>query len=164
MQFRGRGPRDNKFLYYYLPSYSVCLLFTQTMPSPRDPTYDETTSLLQEEPEGSAQSNLVKEPVYPRWIITVVLLCGGAVLFDLSNNLGEVAEVAILEDIVCRDYYAKSAVNTIISAAERCKIEPIQTEIALLNGWRETFETIPGEFIILGKRGVSQFFLGEQQN
>ncbi|KGO47973.1 Major facilitator superfamily domain, general substrate transporter [Penicillium expansum] len=113
------------------------------MPSPRDPTYDETTSLLQEELEGSAQSNLVKEPVYPRWIITVVLLCGGAVLFDLSNNLGEVAEVAILEDIVCRDYYAKSAVNTFISAAERCKIEPIQTEIALLNGWRETFETIP---------------------
>ncbi|CAI7635910.1 unnamed protein product [Penicillium palitans] len=113
------------------------------MSSPRDPTHDETATLLQHEPEGSAQPDLTKESVYPGWITAVVLLCGGALLFDLSNNLGEVAEVAILEDIVCRGYYARSAVNTILSAAERCKIEPIQTEIALLNGWRETFETIP---------------------
>lgn len=125
------------------------------MPSPRDPTCDEATSLLQES-DVSAQSNVVQESVYPRWIITVVLLCGGAVLFDLSNNLGEVAEVALLEDMVCRDYYAKHVVNAVTSAAERCKIEPIQTEIALLNGWRETFETIPGEFI-LEKRGVLRF-------
>lgn len=129
------------------------MLDLHTMSSPRDPTHDETASLLQQEPEGSAQPDLTKEPVYSGWITAVLLLCGGALLFDLSNNLSEVAEVAILEDIVCRDYYAKSAVNTIISAAERCKIEPIQTEIALLNGWRETFETIPGESIIWGKRG-----------
>ncbi|KAE8380420.1 major facilitator superfamily domain-containing protein [Aspergillus bertholletiae] len=111
---------------------------------------DETTGLLHE--DSGSQDPLDThndDPADSHWIVTIILLCGGAVLFDLSNNLGSVAEIAILEDIVCRDYYATSATTTISWSPEGCKIGPIQTEIALLNGWRETFETIPAILLAL---------------
>ncbi|KAF5864590.1 hypothetical protein ETB97_007148 [Aspergillus alliaceus] len=109
------------------------------------PSCDEATSLLQEAPENS--DLLYPGNKAPHWITAIILLCGGAVLFDLSNNLGSVAEIAILEDIVCRDHYATTA--AILSTSERCKIEPVQAEIALLNGWRETFESIPAILLAL---------------
>ncbi|KAB8245009.1 MFS multidrug transporter [Aspergillus flavus] len=120
------------------------------MPSSQNTSCDEATSLLQETPGSPDQVYRGKKaPSDSHWITTVILLCGGAVLFDLSNNLGSVAEVAILEDIVCRDYYATTTANPILPSLERCKIDPVQTEIALLNGWRETFETIPAILLAL---------------
>ncbi|PYI35294.1 MFS multidrug transporter [Aspergillus indologenus CBS 114.80] len=112
-----------------------------------DPHLHETTPLLQDTPEDPIQAqDTAKSPSSSSWVTLVVLLCGGAVLFDLANSLGSAAQTAIMENIVCKHYYSTAASGHL--DADSCKIEPIQTEIALIAGWKDTFETIPG--ILLG--------------
>lgn len=72
-------------------------------------------------------------------------------LSNLSHHVGVVVKFAILKDILCRDYYATTAVNAVFSSLERCKVDAVQTEIALLNGWRETSKTIRSKPIPLSK-------------
>ncbi|PYH86731.1 MFS general substrate transporter [Aspergillus uvarum CBS 121591] len=112
-----------------------------------DPHPHETTALLQDTPEEPIQAqDTAISPSSSSWVTLVVLLCGGAVLFDVANSLGSAAQTAITEDIVCKHCYS-TAVSGLLDA-DSCTIEPIQIEIALITGWKDTFETIPG--ILLG--------------
>ncbi|KAJ5908191.1 Major facilitator superfamily domain general substrate transporter [Penicillium taxi] len=97
---------------------------------------DETSHLL---PQDSPTATSIGR----RWFITFALIAGGAMLFDIADSIGSAAETAILEGIICRKYYCTTIIGDI--GSEKCKIEPIQTEMAYLNGWRVTFETIHGK-------------------
>ncbi|KAJ6184693.1 hypothetical protein N7519_005994 [Penicillium mononematosum] len=57
---------------------------------------------------------------------------------DICNDIVMVPRMAIFEDIICRDYYAG------IAAGADCKIEPVQSELACINGWKRAFTMIPG--------------------
>jgi hypothetical protein len=69
-------------------------------------------------------------------------------LIDLGGFLGAPAQTQIFENIICRHHYAQArhmpqqAVKDLDEAA--CKIDPVQTELAFVNGWKDTFDVLPG--------------------
>lgn len=82
----------------------------------------------------------------------ISLLLGMAVLIfviDFASYLTLSAQTAIMEQLICDDYYGKLIVGhdpgtNSAQGDTRCKIEPVQSELALVNGWTETFINIPG--------------------
>ncbi|KAK5010867.1 hypothetical protein LTR28_007259 [Elasticomyces elasticus] len=48
--------------------------------------------------------------------------------------------MVIFEDIICRNHYAAWRDS---AGLGDCKIEPVQSELARIGGWKETFDTIP---------------------
>ena len=92
-----------------------------------------------------------------------ILLPSIVVMFLLSagNQLSLVPSTVILEERVCNDYYNRtegfrssffgsSASHTgsflALNTTERCKAEPVQSEISLILGWRDVFEELPGKY------------------
>ncbi|RHZ44420.1 uncharacterized protein CDV56_103014 [Aspergillus thermomutatus] len=57
---------------------------------------------------------------------------------DICNDIAMAPRMVIFEDIICHDYYAGFA------GVADCKIEPVQSELARINGWKRTFTMIPG--------------------
>jgi hypothetical protein len=66
-------------------------------------------------------------------------------LADVVASVPVAPRMVIFEDIICRNYYAASENGQEIG---NCKIGPVQSELALINGWKETFDTIPGKSCI----------------
>ncbi|KAK2594401.1 hypothetical protein QQS21_007907 [Conoideocrella luteorostrata] len=50
--------------------------------------------------------------------------------------------MVIFEEIICRKYYDETLQSG--TGLGDCKIEPVQSELSRINGWKETFDTIPG--------------------
>ena len=69
---------------------------------------------------------------------------------SMSMHISLVPQTAILQDIICRKYYTQEHFNSGVQRApsleEKCKIEPIQSEVAYVNGWRDVTETLPGKY------------------
>lgn len=99
----------------------------------------ETTPLLEGQNESQNEHSPQPSPKYGLWHV-VAVTCSAALLFDVAGYLGVTAQTAIFEEIVCQEYHATHVLDQ-----EGCKIEPIQTEIALLNALIDTFQTIPGK-------------------
>lgn len=57
-------------------------------------------------------------------------------LVDFGFYLTVTAQTKIFEDIICRQYNAQGD----------CKIAPVQSELAAVNGWKDTFDALPGIF------------------
>jgi hypothetical protein len=112
---------------------------------------DERTSLLRhggESIHSLAPKRTFSGHFWPVLIITFIVL-----ILDTSVFISIAPEVEILQNIVCDKYYA------LIEAGDRdCKIEPIQSEIALLLAWKESFNNLPGissiiwrDYILIGR-------------
>jgi hypothetical protein len=69
----------------------------------------------------------------------------GIVIFviDFGNFLTVSAQLAVFEDIICRDYYENPRDGNSIGD-DRCQVDAVQTELALVTGWQDAFATIPG--------------------
>ncbi|KJZ71682.1 hypothetical protein HIM_08920 [Hirsutella minnesotensis 3608] len=65
--------------------------------------------------------------------LTFLLLC-------ISSHISLAPLTAILQDIVCREYYADSVG---LDSPDRCNIDPVQSRVAAINGWREVSESLP---------------------
>lgn len=79
--------------------------------------------------------------------LRVILTISALIFFmEISSYLPVASQLAIFEDIACKNYYA-SGMHTLPPDSSNgiCKIEPVQSEVALLNSWKDTFETIPGK-------------------
>jgi hypothetical protein len=94
-----------------------------------------------------------------------LLLIMGLLIFmiDFGSYLALYAQTAIFEEIICDDFYGRPGYGTITNGTigdGRCKIEPVQAELALLNGWEETFSNIPGNYmgIILLVKACNRLF------
>lgn len=109
---------------------------------------DENTPLLSSSEESGATTPCAKcvRPI-KQWLVLIV---GFAfiLLIDLGGFLGAPAQTQIFENIICRHHYAQArhmpqqAVKDLDEAA--CKIDPVQTELAFINGWKDTFDVLPG--------------------
>lgn len=44
-------------------------------------------------------------------------------------------QTAIFQDIICNEYYKNGSTTVHMSEAD-CKIEPVQSQVALVNGWK----------------------------
>ncbi|KAK5996533.1 Efflux pump ustT [Cladobotryum mycophilum] len=62
-------------------------------------------------------------------------------IVDVVASVPMAPRMVIFEDIICRNYYAAWQDDASMSD---CKIEPVQSELAQINAWKETFDTIPG--------------------
>lgn len=74
-----------------------------------------------------------------RWQI---LLFGSLLIFlaDFGFFLAIPPQTKIFEDILCRQYYAAHPTHP---SEQDCKIVPVQSELARINGWKDTFDAVP---------------------
>jgi MFS family permease len=125
-----------------------------------DSHVDESTALLGEhhysnQQEGQYVSNEETRSnttsVTRRSIGVLALVCILLLLIDISGFLGLAPQTQIFEDIICQNYYDSidkqpNQSYPPISGDERCKIEPIQSELAMILGYKDTLDQLPGIF------------------
>jgi hypothetical protein len=106
---------------------------------------DEATSLLHE--TDTTAVPIRKDP--DSWLALRVVTAISLLVFalEISSAIADAPQTQILEGIVCEKHYATSS-WTNATSDERCKIEAIQTEVAMLIGWKNTFEMLPGAYAI----------------
>jgi MFS family permease len=80
------------------------------------------------------------------WRLVLVIAALDLIL-NSTAQLTVVPSLAILQDIVCRRYYARVRLDPSIHFEDRCKAEPVQSEIAYINAWRDSLEILPALFL-----------------
>lgn len=81
-------------------------------------------------------------PGTPSVLAITVAASALILILDVVASVPTAPRMVIFEDIICRNYYASLQDGG--GGTVDCKIEPVQSELALINGWKETFDTIPG--------------------
>jgi hypothetical protein len=110
--------------------------------TPYDREIAERTSLLsdrdqrnQYKPADKSQSSIQQA------FTATVALSALLMMADVCNLVTIAPRMAIFENIICSQYYAGFQD---IAVVVDCKIEPVQGELARINGWKKTFHVIPG--------------------
>lgn len=71
-------------------------------------------------------------------------------LADFGFYLSAAPQTAIFERIICHSYYPDLNTTAIVGidgeTSTICKSEAVQSELALINGWKDTFDMIPSMF------------------
>jgi hypothetical protein len=76
-------------------------------------------------------------------VLAIIIAASALILvLDVVAAAPTAPRMVIFEDIICRNHYASLQDGG--GGTVNCKIEPVQSELALINGWKETFDTIPG--------------------
>ncbi|KAE8380876.1 major facilitator superfamily domain-containing protein [Aspergillus bertholletiae] len=75
-------------------------------------------------------------PLYMTLVASLIFL-----IADTVSAMTMAPRLAIFEKIICQDHY--SQVLSKDGGVGDCKIEPVQSELALINGWREALDNIP---------------------
>lgn len=81
-----------------------------------------------------------------QWLILIV--CGVLVLAaEFGFYLSQAPQTAIFERIICRNYGldSRGLVNA-TSDADPCKSEVVQSELATVLGYKDTFDVLPSMF------------------
>jgi len=104
---------------------------------------DETSRLVEHDVPAAAVKRKSPDP----WR-TILSIAAFTLILAFSSDIGFVPQTAILQDIVCRKYYAQHTANlsqsSALGPADRCLIEPVQSEVAYINGWKDSLEILPG--------------------
>ncbi|GMG47330.1 unnamed protein product [Aspergillus oryzae var. brunneus] len=77
----------------------------------------------------------------PSVFAVTITACMVMLILDITSAVPTAPRMVIFEDIICRNHYAAW---WDISKLGDCKVKAVQGELALINGWKETFEKIPG--------------------
>lgn len=109
----------------------------------------ETTYLLQDRDINNGSTTPPRERrKFPEKGIPIWLLLG-AINFvaGFGSVLGDAAQTQILEEIICRQYSieAGTRLSGLSAKHQHCKIEPVQSELAIINAWGDTFAIIPSK-------------------
>jgi hypothetical protein len=99
---------------------------------------DESASVLEHD-QGSIKSKSSRGGIKNDWQ-TVLWLAVIILLLDAGAYIAVAPEIAIVEQIVCKRY--PFSIDGGID--DKCKIEPIQSEVAFLLGWKESLCLLPG--------------------
>jgi MFS family permease len=84
--------------------------------------------------------------------LVVSIICATMLLAtDFGFFMAQAPQTAIFEEIICRNHGLRSRDAATIDGVDPCKSELVQGELALILGWKDTFDVLPGEF------GVRQF-------
>ncbi|OOO14123.1 hypothetical protein OAory_01027180 [Aspergillus oryzae] len=76
----------------------------------------------------------------PSVFAVTITACMVMLILDITSAVPTAPRMVIFEDIICRNHYAAW---WDISKLGDCKVKAVQGELALINGWKETFEKIP---------------------
>ena len=117
-------------------------------PEPWSPCADagEDAPLLSHDPDSISTDDELEQrrkQLQPR---VMFLVCALIFFLELGVAMFNPPSAAIMERILCRDFYPEFANGT--SSAEwvpsgDCKIPEVQAPLAMLRGWLSTFEAIP---------------------
>ncbi|CAG8922889.1 unnamed protein product [Penicillium salamii] len=82
-------------------------------------------------------------------VCAVFLLCA-----DFGFFMSSAPQLAVFEDIICRDYKATlhragNLLDSSLSVSNPCKSEAVQSELALVIGYKDTLEVLPGLLLSL---------------
>ncbi|KAJ9244771.1 hypothetical protein DTO169E5_1592 [Paecilomyces variotii] len=109
-----------------------------TVPGTID-THDEDTPLLGTEDAQTKSTSRSQK-------LTVMIAASTLILaMDFGFYLTAAPQIKIFESIVCHNYLAvigKPPGTTLTE--DICKSEPVQSELALVNGWKDTSDVLPG--------------------
>ncbi|KAH7259613.1 uncharacterized protein BKA55DRAFT_673869 [Fusarium redolens] len=72
----------------------------------------------------------------------VQLLCAFAFTLMLGDGLQPAALIQIYESAICDDYYKAHSLD--VPEHDRCQIQPVQKELALVRGFQQLVPLIPG--------------------
>lgn len=109
----------------------------------------ETTYLLQDGDINNGSATPPKErQEFPEKAAPIWLLLGAITFVNsFGGVLGDAAQTQILEEIICRQYSieAGTRLSGLSTNHQHCKIEPVQSELAIINAWGDTFAIIPSK-------------------
>lgn len=84
-----------------------------------------------------------KAPKNKQWIL--FLVCVVIVTIEFGSYLSIAPQTQILESIICRRFYpGNSNIDNVL-----CKRVEVQSELALINGWKDTLDALPGILLAL---------------
>jgi hypothetical protein len=108
---------------------------------------DESTRLLNAEsspPLSPSPSPSTFPPPLQSHVWRIVLTATAvSVILNIGNYISWAAQTVLLQDIVCKNYYDLAQPGSKANLVDRCKAEPVQSEIAYINGWKDVFEMLP---------------------
>lgn len=88
--------------------------------------------------------------------IVLTLVCISIVAVDFCNVLSYAPQLEIFESIICRQVPGHASTRDPVLGSPRsgntaspCKSPEVQGELALLNGWKDTFDHLPGIVLAL---------------
>ncbi|KAJ5826597.1 Major facilitator superfamily domain general substrate transporter [Penicillium robsamsonii] len=103
---------------------------------------DERAPLLREHEADHGDHSKVTSFPHRRLLL---LVCLTVVAADFGNYLGYAPHIEILESIICR----RAGRSNSFGVDDNCKSPHVQGELALINGWKETFDQVPGILLAL---------------
>lgn len=101
------------------------------------PRPDQGRSSNQDETDHKDQSSSAQSALVVTVAVGALLMMG-----DIAYSVAIAPRMVIFEDVICRQYYAE--VQDVADGLD-CKIDPIQSELARINGWKDTLSLIPGK-------------------
>ncbi|KAK4152714.1 hypothetical protein C8A00DRAFT_34564 [Chaetomidium leptoderma] len=72
----------------------------------------------------------------------VIQLCALTLIFDFTQYSVYAPLTAVFEEIICNRYYSSLAASPFLAQRD-CKVFPVQSELALVKGYKDTFNQIP---------------------
>ncbi|KAK5989003.1 Efflux pump ustT [Cladobotryum mycophilum] len=110
--------------------------------------HSETTPLLQENggDEPDQQPNLRAQAQR-----LLLLVCVSIVAIDFGSYLSYAPQIEIFESIICRRLHSSGLdfVYHANNSTSVCKSDDVQSELALLVGWNQSFNQLPGILLAL---------------
>lgn len=101
----------------------------------------------------------------PTWRSKKLLILVVCSLLTLATDFGifmsNAPQTAIFEEIICRDYQANlrragagnatldSGISNALLDSNPCKSETVQGELAIVIGYKDTFDVLPGRFVLM---------------
>lgn len=129
---------------------------------------EERTPLLGEQRENDASANAANPESAPAQddgprlpdglarLRVLLLLCSSVVAADFGYSLAYAPQLSISESIICNQYHHRDAgvshaiqASADLGGSPLCKSPEVQGELALLYGWKDTFDGIPGILLAL---------------
>lgn len=122
----------------------------------RQPSPDEAAPLLSPTPNSDAAATQEQQQSSKQAKKLLILVaCGFFVLAaDFGFFMSQAPQTTIFEQIICRNYllHSRDDVNTDLydsSARDPCKSEIVQGELAIINGYKDTFDVLPSIILSL---------------
>ncbi|KAL4971127.1 MFS transporter [Aspergillus stella-maris] len=110
----------------------------------------ETTPLLPPQPEHQPETPQLPQPQpeHPNANKIALLVFIVAITIDFGDYLSTAPRTQILENIICHNLHPDTATASDPNPPI-CKDADVQSELALINGWKETFDLLPGIILAL---------------
>lgn len=117
-------------------------------PSPRG-SVEEGEPLLSPVDCDTADSPPILPPRQKKpWLLLVFLVFALASVVDVGAYLAEPPKTRVFEANICLDYYRRVDPSVIGANGDipeqLCKVDEVQQKLAMIFGWQDTFDAIPG--------------------